>query len=684
MTRTKDFFVRLTLLLFLSLLCFSCQKDLNKISVSEWQPEIALPFIQTDISLRNIIKSDSNLQTDNDSLLIYYYQRDSVFSIDADSLLHLPGSLSDTSLYAMGALEFAPIQMAADISLNNLLPHFPEATRDSLVKYNGSQNVFPPFQLLQTFTYLPDPIMEFNFISFSEGYFDIELTNALPVSLHQLRFKVLDVSNNVCLADISLNDLAAGSTTSDIIYLDGKTIGNQFAFQLFSFSSLGSYPDNVLINLEDGLSFNMTSDETVVVAGEGILTEQIIISESTMVEFEADDNEELHYVVFSKGGFTYDIQSDLKVALDVELRLPSALLNDEVPTQQFSIEANGKHQGFWSLEQMSMDLSSDPDQAFNRFPVEMLINIMPSDEIVAFDSADLVYTEFHLSDIGFSSAIGYLGRKSLEIASDTVDLDLDFLGRLQGDIILDRPQIHFEYYNSFGIPLKLQPELLGLNTKTGASQDLNADTVIIDYPESPGEELFGDFDYDKTNSSIVELMAIRPDKIIYSGGGLTNWNDVSQNFVIMDSRFRADAEIIIPMVLKSNNLFFTDSVALGKVDEANAIKQGRLVLQVENGFPMEMLFRLKVPDSVTGQILSIVDFGLIAAAAVDAEGKVLGIKQSVVVANFPSDFFESLRRANHGMLEVSSQTYGSGTIPVALHADYNMGVSIGFEVKINP
>ncbi len=662
----------------------SCQKDLNKISTSEWQPDVALPFIQTDISLRNLIQEDSNLHTNNDSLLIYFYQKDSVYSVGVDSLLDLPGSLSDTSSYNMGPLQFETFQIDAAISLNHLMPYFPEAVRDSLEKHNGTENIFPPILLQHVFSYLPEPIAEFNFLTFSDGSFDIELVNNLPVAIQYLRFKLLDVNSGVCLKDVEINELMPGGLHLEQIDLAGQTIGNQMGIQLMSFSSLGSFPETVLINLEDNLLFTLISEEAEVVSGEGILMEQIIISEDRMVEFESEDDAKLEYVSFKEGGFTYTLESGLSVAMDVELRLPSALLDGEVPTQNFHIPAFGYHDGYWGLDQMTMDLSTDPDQAYNRFPVEMVIQILPSSEIVSFDADDQVHTEFHLNNIVFASAIGSLGKRQVDIPKDTVALDLEFLSQLQGDIYLDQPQIHFNYINSFGIPLKLKPELVGYNTLSGASQDLNADTAIVDYPAEPGDIVEGSFAYDKTNSDLVEVMAIRPDQIIYGGTGLLNWNNETNNFVLEDALFSADAEFIIPMVLKSKNLYFTDSVSIGKVENTDIINNGKLVLQVANGFPMEMLFRLVVPDSVTGQILSVVNFDLIEAAAVDEEGKVIGVEESVVLANFPSDFFASLSRANYGLLEVRSQTYNNGNVPVALHADYEMAVSIGFEISLNP
>ena len=60
----KDIIVILILILGIS----ACRKDFEKISTSRWNPEITLPFIQTEIQLRDIIPDDSSINTRPDSL----------------------------------------------------------------------------------------------------------------------------------------------------------------------------------------------------------------------------------------------------------------------------------------------------------------------------------------------------------------------------------------------------------------------------------------------------------------------------------------------------------------------------------------------------------------------------------------------------------------------------------------
>ena len=138
--------------MFLSVLLltsnFSCKKDFSKISTSDWKPGVAAPFIQTTIVLSNLFKDDSNLVTQPDSTLIYFYTQDSVFRISADTILNLEEDISEEQLFSLGELYMPQFGFETDFTMNDILPYLDQDVQDSLLKYDGSFYYFPPFQLL--------------------------------------------------------------------------------------------------------------------------------------------------------------------------------------------------------------------------------------------------------------------------------------------------------------------------------------------------------------------------------------------------------------------------------------------------------------------------------------------------------------------------------------------------------
>ena len=117
-------------------------------------------------------------------------------------------------------------------------------------------------------------------------------------------------------------------------------------------------------------------------------------------------------------------------------------------------------------------------------------------------------------------------------------------------------------------------------------------SVEVNAPEQSGDEAYGEIVYDNTNSAIVDFIAIQPDIIVYDGGGITNWNEVDFNFIHDTAVFSGNAEVRVPLILKSSFLAFTDTVKISPDKMADQLKEGLLIANVKNGFPLDLYSRL--------------------------------------------------------------------------------------------
>lgn len=686
MKNNQMYFRRFLIAIFIFVILlgnFSCKKDFTKISTSDWNPNIAAPFINTTIVLSNLFLDDSNLVTQPDSSLIYIYHQDSIFSISADTILDLEEDISEEINFSLGELYMDQFGFDADFSMNDILPYLDQDVQDTLLAYDGTEYFFPPFQLNEPATLETPPIENYVQLTFSKGKMFINILNTLPVTLEDIDFEVVDVNNNITIKQISIPELLPDQQQTDSIDLAGLTLGNEFAFIINSVNSSGSFPDMVLIDLEQGMEFGLLANGLRVISGQARIIEQIMYSEVQNIDFPFDP-EQLYHIKFSEGIFSYLLNSELSIDVNVNIQLPSALINNQIPTQEFSLTSGGFVNQDWDISSMNVDLTTDTSQPFNRMPIQVEILILPTENIVEFDSSDKVLTNFSMENMNLGFADGYLGKQTIEISQDTLLLDFDFLKRLEGELILEEPSLTIDYVNSIGVPFRISTEFFGINTYTGQTHYLEHDSVDIAFPLLPGTEVEGEILINKDNSTIVEFLAIRPDKIVYFGGGLSNPDGIATNFINDESKLIGNAELIIPLILRADHLSFTDTLGFSGTSGDIPVEEGLIKLNVMNGFPFDLSMSLLLTDSISGAILDRLDFDEIASAIVGADGKVTERVLTDIVVEFDENFLDNMRASNRALLFVETSTFGQGEIPVILYSDYEIDIAIGFLAKINP
>ncbi|RLD89513.1 MAG: hypothetical protein DRJ09_06485 [Bacteroidetes bacterium] len=676
---------RLPVILFFSalMLLSSCKKDFSKITASDWNPNVVAPFIQTELTLRNLMGVDSSLQIGDDSLMVFYYQRDSILNITADNLVEIPDTVTSYYEFSLGDLTIGDIMQAASVTLNDLLPYVDPAVADTLSANDGNTTIFPPFQLQSPVTVDLSPYEQYETLTFSAGYFDIQITNQLPVTLTNIRFDIMDVVNNSVVQSVVLEQLFAGEVAHDTVFLKGKTLSNTFSYVIHSVESEGSYPDSVLIDLSKGLSLQMNARDMYVVSGVAKIENQIIYSTHEWVNLDFGDAR-LWEILFAGGELQYQMQSYLNLTLNILLQLSSASVDGVVPENNFDLPANSFYESSWGLANMDIDLTRDTNQPFNRMPIYLELVVQPTVNMVAFDSSDKVKATFVAKEMTAESVNGNLGKHLYLIDEDTLQLDLSFFDNITGQIIFDNPVLTFSYQNGFGVPIVAHTNLYGVNPITGDYLDFGIDSIVFNYPSTEGEVISDSLIFDKNNSNIVDFLAERPDKLIFSGDYQTNWNNDTVNFITRTSLLKANTEIRVPLVFSTTSLVFTDTVDFLNGQADIPVGSGALHLNVDNGLPFDLEISLLVPDSVTGEIIDHVDFDMIKSAVVDAGGNVLSPTQSDVTAVFNQSFIQNMSRANTLQLRAKTVTAEGGSIPVGLYSDYKLSVAISFEAKLQP
>ncbi|MCF8388941.1 MAG: hypothetical protein K9G47_13765 [Bacteroidales bacterium] len=663
------------------LIMSSCKKDLTRIIKPEWNPNLAIPFIESSITLDDLIEPDSNLVINPDGSLKVIYSNDSVFSINIDEVFSFPEQPTGQQEFSMGAIKFADFSFTWPVSLADLIAYLPPPVQDTLSKYENKQTIFPPFTLQEPIFNEAGEIPFFKTLSFSEGTLIIEIAHDLPIVIQEIEMNIYNGNEQLLLGNLNFLEVPPGEAFLDSILLDGKTIENTFYTEIVEFSSPGSFPDSVLINLEDVLSIGIASNNLRVVSGEGYITEQIVINEEKMLDFSLDEDIQLKELSIKEGRIRYIIESAMPVELNLKLNLPTASQGGGIPGQSLNIPPAVPLEIVWDLAGTDFDLSTNPEKPYNNFPVNYVITLAASEQILAFDSSSKVILDFQPEDFEASLAKGFLGTKEVDIEADTLDLQLDFLENFSSGLTLTDPEIKIDYTNSIGLEFNMSLNLTGINNE-GDTRNMDLPNFAVMSPQEIGESVQGQFLVNKNNSVIVDFLSISPEQLIYQGTGIANPEAVPENFVTDESFFNAGIDVDLPIKLQAENLIFTDTVEVNFSEEdIGSIERGKIYFAVDNGFPFGILLEFLIMDPTGQFVVDRISLEKIESAAVNAAGKVVKSKQSILEAEISNATYQNLLNSKHTVLKARLNTPGSGQMPVALYTDYSIGVRMGLEIK---
>jgi hypothetical protein len=253
---------------------------------------------------------------------------------------------------------------------------------------------------------------------------------------------------------------------------------------------------------------------------------------------------------------------------------------------------------------------------------------------------DKIKIEFGLVNVMASLVIGDPGRHDLS-ATDT--LSLDALSKLEGNINLEDARVDLIFYNSFGIESLVDvQEIRGLNSTSNkvvnlVSGNLLKDVFLERATNPPLTAFQKEIVLDNTSSNLKLFLQNLPHKVIPSVTAKINPNGTlnQSDFAFDMSELTLNFKLTVPMHfgLDSLNLRLRENIALDK-EQLDNIKEGKLILTIENDFPIEAGLSLDFVDEQGRIVLTKTINGenMMAAAEVDATtGKTVAPAESEVI-----------------------------------------------------
>ena len=687
-------------ILILFILINSCVKetyDMDKLSTqASVNIGVSVPVVKGSLTLGNVIESDDTVRFLEDNSISIVFEQDSLFTFDVSDILDIPAQDEQNKIFYVGPLAIDDFSGGGSISLDEISVGFPPVLRAALEALDGGLGIFPAIPSLPGDSITIASFGNFAQVEFGSGTVTVTITNNLPVEI-SLVVALKNASDDTQIgSNLIFNNIPPGDSASSQIDLTGEIVSSSLIAELVSISSSWS-PGPVQVSLaNDNITVSVTASDLTVVRGQAFLPEQLFLSIADTIQFDLDDEVEITFMELITANINYTLESHIAENIEVVITLPASLSGPDTTRFVILLGASGQQSGQLSLDNTINDFSTDPAQPYNSIPFEYGLSIKPSGGgMVNFDLTDSVVLTYTISDIDFDYVEGYFGQHSFDVDADSIDLGLgEIEDNISGTFTLTNPKVNINYSNSVGVPVSLGLNLIG-STGAGETQGLNADSIYFAYPpDRDNSPVASTVSFNKDNTDIVELIEMRPGTITYSGGATVNPSGKQggwDNFVMGESSVVASLEIEIPLEFRANNLTLQDTLENPlKLEDSeededfgiNNVESASLFLYVNNGFPLEIGFKIQLYDSIADQVLATLDVPvLFPAAPVDGNGVVTGPTEDTTSIVITGNFLENLEIADELIVRGSLNTYNSGAVKIL--TDYTIEFKLGVSTKVS-
>lgn len=642
-------------------------------------PEGPVTIVDSEISLGNLMAVDENIQTGDDSLLVYYYQQDTIFRfVPTDFFSSYSFPVLEDKI-KLGYVDIPEFTFGFNFPLNDLLPLLNQDVADSLIQYDSTFHAFPPLQLNEETNKDNGPSVDYFAIAIKSGQIEIMVKNTLPVAIENLHFSVVDIQYHTILKEINVSLLDTGSVYTATVSLIGKKFSNHFGITLHNFSSSGSDTNQVLINLTEGLEVSLKLKNVISVGGITKVDAQLIGTIEKWIDINSFLDERFFYAIYEKGTISLSVTGMNNVNLVVYYTLPSAIRNQTVVNDFVFAHNNQVSVKDTSRQGMEFDFTTHSLKPYNRLPVKIDVYLQASDTMLSIDSSDMAEIQLAFSDEAPFYSKGFYGRKTIHSTAAIFEVNPTITGQESGNIIFAEPSLIFNYYNNLNLPVKILPVLSAVNLSSSESISLATDSLNVLYPLIPGESATTEVAFVPGSSNVKDLFDINPDHFIVKVDGRTNWNGQAENFSWDTCSFYGNLSLKIPLILQSDFLVFSDTIQLNSNIKNEDETSGKLMLKAINGFPFSMNLKLQLFTPGENEIAETIDFGNIASAEVDVDGKVSKAVETLVELLVENSLIETLQNTKTAVIVMESDKIGGETEPVSLYSDYKTTITVTFD-----
>lgn len=474
--------------------------------------------------------------------------------------------------------------------------------------------------------------------------------------------------------------------------------------------SLISYDENELVYLSfNDTIFRFELDTLVQLPDTSFLEEfnwpiELSVPPGTQISNIQDEQElqsndiELRRVRLQEGTIEVVVNSTFPGAILCTYTIPDATLNG-VPLEVEGLvpAASDGNPGQFSLlvdvsgYEIALTNGSEP---FNRMRTSLSVRTDPDGEEINLSPGQGFDLTTYFSGIVPEFAEGYFGQQINE--SDPEIQEFDAFEIIEGGTIdLEAVNVNFEIRNGLGVDIRAN--ILALNalrtdlgTSIGINHPIIGSPVNLNRATRNGNEVnYSSYEvtFDENNSSIAEMLESFPNA--FEAAAILELNPLGNvsnhyDFAFASSTIDGVLSVEIPLCLIAEELQLSDTSAFDVSDDEffNGVNSGTIVLQVQNGFPLNGIIDLIALNSEGIQTL--LGDGAFQSGTTNADNEVISPYYSELVISLDEEGVEKLRLADELVIKARFSTsgisqyvkmYSHYTLDVKAIADFNYHVN---------
>ncbi|MEE9170154.1 MAG: hypothetical protein V3U73_10330, partial [bacterium] len=437
----------------------------------------------------------------------------------------------------------------------------------------------------------------FRSILIESGSIQLTINNNLPVPLAAgVGIQARDRNTDAEIFSIFFNsDINPGTSSTEAADLGGVRIPADISVYLTG-GSPGSGGQPIQINANsDGIDVDALISDIVAVEAEAVVESQEFSGTDSLA---LGDSMLVNYAEIAGGLFRLEITNNIPLDLELDLLLEDffdaagnqvmlniPLLNGQTTTR------------FINLWGYSFQPEQNPDELRTHFSWTARV-FGSNGNIITLSREDGVALDVELTDLSFSEVRGILDNVHVELDPVEESFDLpDGIDSLRFEV----GRLELTINNGIGFAIFPDIRITGINESTGESSEVIVSQQIAPANGGPVPTMIV---LDKSNSNIVDLINILPNKIQVTGNVLVG--DGSSEGVIRSTDFiESIVHITAPLSLSIPSQSVTSDVDTFDIDAdiqeelRDNVLSGKLIAKLANRIPLGMQVSLHVSSRDT-------------------------------------------------------------------------------------
>lgn len=431
--------------------------------------------------------------------------------------------------------------------------------------------------------------------------------------------------------------------------------------------------------------------------------ESLTFTKTEMLDFEIQEGDQIDSVIFSNGSLNIDVVSEFQHA--GTLTISSSQIFDvqgDTLNETFVIsqtDGNYASNTNYDLSGYTMTFEEVNDSAFAA--IHFLLELTKSSNPV--NVGDECSISMAFEDLDFSKIFGFVAER--EIINVQQSIDVDFYEAVADILTVEfqDPQLNFIVHNSYGIPLTIElQDVVATSSFNGTttpmtfdSPDINPFSIDAPTVDRLGETVTSTNYFNYQNTNIEQIISEAPDQFDFRVIASTGETEPggSQNFVLDTSKMVIEAEVVLPMWLRTDGYALTDTTefeeALG-LGDLSFVENANLRLFTTNQWPLELEVQAYFLDNSDQVLDSLFDnsLPLLSAAPVNNDGEIIvsQVTELLNEVNYTGDELLKLDEATKLVLKAKVVTTDLGTKFVKFYSHYMLSyrVDVAADFIINP